>query len=169
MILTAILTASCHQPEPRKPAMNKNNYQKKERIFPLYLLFFLAVLSFFSCQKQPVLNFGSSFVSDNSTAHIVLVDTSTVNLSTVYTDSAATSGTGFLLVGNYRDPYMGLVSSRAFLQVAPPPQLPTITQADSYDSIGLVMLFKKGNPYYGDTTSPQTFVINQVDTQYEIE
>jgi hypothetical protein len=148
--------------------MTKYNYLKKARLFPLYSFLLLAILSFVACQKQPVLNFGSGFVADQSTAHIVLVDTSTIDLSTVYTDSAATAGTGFLLVGNYKDPYMGVVNSRAFLQVAPPPQLPALTSSDSYDSIGLVMLFKKGNPFYGDTTIRQTFMLNQVDTLYEL-
>jgi Domain of unknown function (DUF4270) len=146
--------------------MTINYYLKKERILPLYPFFFLAILFIVSCQKQPVLNFGSSFVVDNSTAHIILVDTSTIDLATVYTDSSSTAGSGFLLVGTYTDLYLGKISSRAFLQVAPPPGLPTITSADSYDSIGLIMLYKKGNPFYGDTTLQQSFTINQVDTQY---
>ncbi len=148
--------------------MTKNNYLKKERFLLLYPFFFLAVISFAACQKQPALNFGASFVADNSTAHIVLVDTSTVNMATVYTDSTATAGTGFLMVGTYNDPYLGTISSRAFLQVAPPPGLPAISTNDTYDSIGLVMLFKKGNPFYGDTTAQQSFTINQVDAPYQL-
>jgi hypothetical protein len=148
--------------------MTKYYYLKKERSFPLYPFLLLAILSAVSCQKQPVLNFGSGFVTDQSTAHIALVDTSTVTLSTVYTDSTSTAGTGFLLIGNYNDPYLGVISSRAFLQLSPPPQLPGITSSDTYDSIGLIMIFKKGNPFYGDTSVNQTFTINQVDTLYKL-
>ncbi len=37
--------------------MTKNNHLKKERCFLLYPFFFLAILSFIACQKQPVLDF----------------------------------------------------------------------------------------------------------------
>jgi hypothetical protein len=54
------------------------------------------------------------------------------------------------------------------MQVAPPGGLPTLNSFDNFDSIGLVLLFKKGNPFYGDSTIQQTFVISQVDTLYEL-
>src|ERR1700704_3729970 len=97
------------------------------------------------CQKQPVLTFGPTYVADNNGANIVLVDTSTTIMSTLFTDSTATAGTGFLMVGNYRDAFFGEVSTRAFLQVTPPAP-PTITLFDNYDSIALIMLFKRANP-----------------------
>jgi hypothetical protein len=84
-------------------------------------------------------------------------------------DSTATAGTGFLLVGSYNDDWLGKVTSRAYLQVAPPPSLPTIDpRIDTYDSIGMIFFFKPGNPYYGDTTQFQTYVVNQVDTLMEL-
>jgi hypothetical protein len=142
-----------------------HNYLQKR----LFLLSSLSALFFLvSCQKQPNLVFGSTFVSDNGSANIVLVDTSTAVMSTVYTDSAATAGTGFLMVGNLNDPYCGQISTRAFLQVTPPASQPTLTIFDTYDSIGLILLFKKNNPFYGDTTITQSFVVNQVDTLYQL-
>ena len=145
--------------------MTINNYLKKERFFLLSSI--LALFSLVSCQKQPNVTFGSTYLSDNGSANIVKVDTSTVNLSTVFVDSTASSGTGYLQVGRYDDPYFGTITSRAFMQVAPS-GLPTISSYDQYDSIGLVLLFKKGNPFYGDSTIQQTFVVNQVDTLYEL-
>ncbi|MHA4810725.1 DUF4270 family protein [Flavitalea flava] len=142
------------------------NYLKKERFFLLSSC--LALFSLVSCQKQPVLNFGSQFISDNNGANIVLVDTASVFLSTVYSDSTATAGTGYLQIGEFRDPYFGTINSRAFMQVAPPSPIPTITVNDGYDSIGLILLFKKGNPYYGDTTVSQSISINQVSTLYQL-
>ncbi len=141
--------------------MTKHNYLKKERVLALYPFFFLAMICLGGCQKQPVLTFGPNFLADNGNANIVVVDTSTVSLATVFTDSSATAGTGFLQIGNYTDSYLGNINSRAFLQVLPPPQPPALTSSDSYDSIVLIMLFKKGNPYYGDTTQRQTFIIKQ--------
>jgi hypothetical protein len=141
------------------------NYLQKR----LFLLSSLSALFFLvSCQKQPNLTFGPTYVSDNGSANIVVVDTSTAIMSTVYTDSTATAGTGFLMVGNLNDPYFGKISTRAFLQVAPPASQPTLTIFDTYDSIGLILLFKKNNPYYGDTTINQSFVVNQVDSLYQL-
>jgi len=145
--------------------MTINNYLKKERFFLLSSI--LALFSLVSCQKQPNLTFGNTYVGDNNGANIVLVDTSTVSLFTLFVDSTSTAGTGFLQVGQYDDPYLGSVTSRAYLQIAPPSS-PSVDVNDSYDSIGLVMLFKKSNPFYGDTTQIQTFVVNQVDSLYQL-
>ena len=138
------------------------------------LLFFLScLLSAFlfipGCQKQPNLNFGSTYLNDNTGANIVLVDTASVVVSTVLVDSTSTAGTGYLMVGSYNDDYLGNISSRAFLQVAPPPSLPALDpRIDTYDSIGMIMFFKTGNPYYGDTTQYQTYMVNQVDTLWQL-
>ena len=143
-----------------------HNYLKKEWLFLLTsisTLFFLV-----SCQKQPNLVFGSTYVQDNGSANIIVVDTSTAIMSTVYTDSTATAGTGYLMVGNYRDAYLGQISTRAFLQLEAPPSQPTLTAFDTYDSIALILLFKKSNPYYGDSTLAQSFVVNQVDSAYQL-
>ena len=145
--------------------MTINKYLKKEA----YLL--LSVLSLFSlqsCQKQPNLKFGQDYIGDNGSANIVLVDTATVQLSTVVVDSSATAGTGYLQVGSYNDAYFGNIYSRAFLQVGLPSSFPNIDQFSGYDSIGLVLLFRKGNPYYGDTTVTMTYNVNQVTDLYEL-
>src|SRR6185503_5509637 len=130
---------------------------------PVLLLLFLAT----SCQKQPILNFGSNYNGDNGSADIVVVDTATVLMSTVRVDSTATAGTGYLQIGQYKDDYFGNIRSRAFLQVAPS-SLPKITAFDGYDSLYLIMLFRKGNPFYGDTTSEMTINVNQVNELYQL-
>ncbi|HEV3325080.1 MAG TPA: DUF4270 family protein, partial [Puia sp.] len=145
-----------------------HHYLRKELLILLssiVTLFFLA-----GCEKQPdVGQFGNSNVTDNSSANIVVVDSSTIDMSTVYVDSTATAGTGFLMVGSYNDAYLGQISSQAYLQVRPPAGLPALDpQTDTYDSIGMVLLFPKSNPYYGDTTLAQTYVVNRVDTLYQL-
>ncbi|HET6255068.1 MAG TPA: DUF4270 family protein [Puia sp.] len=146
-----------------------HHYLRKEL---LILSSFLLAFSFLtSCEKQPDLGqFGYSNVSDNNSANIVVVDSSTVLLSTVYVDSVASSATTFLQVGTYNDAYMGKVSSQAYLQIRPPANLPALDpQRDFYDSIGMALFFRKSNPYYGDTTIPQTFEVHQVvDTLYQL-
>ena len=122
-----------------------------------------------SCEKQPNLGqFGFSNVADNNSANVVVVDSSTVLLSTVYVDSVASAGTTFLQVGTYNDAYMGQITSEAFLQVRPP-GLPALDpQRDRYDSIGMTLFFRKSNPFYGDTTIPQTFEVHQVTALYQL-
>lgn len=145
-----------------------HHYLRKELLILLssvVALFFLA-----GCEKQPdVGQFGLTNVSDNSSANIVVVDSSTVNLTTVYVDSTSTAGTGYNMVGTYNDAYLGQISSQAYLQVRPPSGLPVLNpQVDTYDSIGMVLFFPKSNPFYGDTTLSQTYVVNQVDTLYQL-
>lgn len=148
--------------------MTKHKFLRKELLFFLSCLL-SAFLFIPGCQKQPNLNFGSTYLDDNTGANIVLVDTASVVVSTVLVDSTSTAGTGYLMVGSYNDDYLGNVTSRAYLQVAPPPSLPNLDpRIDTYDSIGMVLFFKTGNPYYGDTTRYQTYMVNQVDTLWQL-
>jgi len=148
--------------------MTIHKYLRKELLFllssSLLSLFFLS-----SCQKQPALLFGSTYTDLGTGANIVLVDTSTVIMSTTLVDSTATAGTGFLQVGSYNDDYLGTVTSRAFFQVSPPNGLPNLDpRVATYDSIGLILFAKTGNPYYGDTTVFQTYKVNQIDTLFQL-
>jgi hypothetical protein len=148
--------------------MTNNKFLRKELLFllfsSLFALFFLG-----GCQKQPNLFFGSTYLSDKGSANIVLVDTSTIQMSTVLVDSTATAATGFLMVGSYNDDWLGKVSSRSFFRISIPSGLPTLDpRLDTYDSIGLVLFAKSGNPYYGDTTTYQTYVVNQIDTIFDL-
>ena len=145
-----------------------HHYLRKELLFLLssiLTLFFLA-----SCQKQPDLGqFGNSYVTDNNSANVVVIDSATINMSTVFVDSTATAATGFMMVGNYNDAYLGQITSQSYIQMRPPVNLPALDpQLDTYDSIGMVLFFKKGNPYYGDTALAQTYVVNQIDTLFQL-
>ena len=148
--------------------MTIHKFLRKELLFFLSCLL-SAFLFFPGCQKQPSLLFGSTYLDDNTGANIVLVDTATVAVSTVLVDSTSTASTGYLMVGSYNDEYLGTVSSRAYLQVTPPPSVPSLDpRIDTYDSIGMILFFKPGNPYYGDTTQFQTYVVNQIDTLFQL-
>ncbi len=148
--------------------MTIHKYLRKELLF--FLSCFLSALFILSgCQKQPDLLFGSTYTDDNTGANIVVVDTASINMTTVYVDSTATSATGFLQVGSYNDDWLGKVTTRAYLQVAPPTSLPVLDpRIDTYDSIGMILFFKKSNPYYGDTTRIGSYVVNQVDTLFQL-
>jgi hypothetical protein len=146
-----------------------HHYLRKELL--ILSSFIVALLFLTSCEKQPDLGqFGYSNVADNGSANIVVVDSSTVLLSTVYVDSVASSATTYLQVGTYNDAYLGQVTSQAYVQVRPPVGLPALDPIrDFYDSIGLDIFFRKSNPFYGDTTLPQTFEVHQVvDSLYQL-
>ncbi|GGA89614.1 DUF4270 family protein [Puia dinghuensis] len=150
--------------------MTIHKYLRKELLF-LLSSSLLALFLLSGCQKQPDLLFGNQYTNLNSGANIVLVDTSSVIVSTVLVDSAATASTGYLMVGNYNDAYLGKVMTRSYLQVAPPSStgLPSLDpRIDTYDSIGLVLFAKTGNPYYGDTTLFQKYAVSQVDTLWQL-
>ncbi len=142
-------------------------YPRKKLLFLFSSL--LAVFFLTSCQKQPTIRFGNLYTNDNNGSNVVVVDTSTVLVSTIYNDSAFTNGTGYLMAGTYKDPYFGTITSRAFFQVAPPTSLPSLSPVNNtYDSIALLVFFKHNNPWYGDTTSLQNYVVNQIDTIYQL-
>jgi hypothetical protein len=140
--------------------MTKNTNCRKERI--VFLLPFLAVFFLICCQKEPTVTFGNSFVQNNSNAVVVVVDTLSVNLSTVYLDSIASAGTGTALVGSYRDNQFGLVNSQSFFQVAPA-SVPQIDINARYDSIALIMRINRA--FYGDTTQRVSYKVNQLTSQ----
>src|ERR1700749_3976459 len=123
--------------------MTIHKYLRKELLF--FLSCFLSALFILSgCQKQPDLLFGSTYTDDNTGANIVVVDTATINMSTVYVDSTATSATGFLQVGSYNDAGPEKFPPRPYLQVPPPASLPALDpRIDTYDSIGMILFFKK--------------------------
>jgi hypothetical protein len=154
----------------RKPSMTIiHHYLRKELLILSSFILALSVLT--SCEKQPNLGqFGYSNVADNNSANIVVVDSSTVLLSTVFVDSVASAGTTFSQVGTYNDPYLGQITSQSYLQLRPPSNLPVIDpQRDAYDSIGMALFFRRSNPFYGDTTLPQSFEVHQViDTLYQL-
>src|ERR1700753_1484884 len=122
--------------------MSIHKFLRKELLF--FLSCFLSTFFFIpGCQKQPTLLFGSTYTDDNTGANIVVVDTATINVSTVLVDSTATSSTGYHLVGSYKDDYLDTASSRSFFQVAPPASLPALDpRIDTYDSMGMVLFFK---------------------------
>src|SRR5580698_3503569 len=124
---------------------------RKIQIKKYRFIFFSSVLVIFfftSCDK-PTIDFGNTFISNNNSS-IVVVDTSTLLLSTISLDSFPTAGTGTQLIGRYHDDYFGTITSESFLQIGPPPGLPVISNLAALDSISLIMRLNK--TFYGDTT-----------------
>jgi hypothetical protein len=111
-----------------------------------------------SCTK-PAINFDNNF-GDNNNTNVLTVDTFSIKLSTVFLDSFPTSGTGTMLIGRYKDPYTGMISSRSFSEIAYPLQLPTLTPLSQYDSMDLIMQINK--KFYGDTSKVQRYLVSRL-------
>ena len=66
------------------------------------------------------------------------------------------------MIGRYNDPYFGLITSKSFIQIGPPPSIPAVGNQFGFDSISLILRINK--TYYGDTTKPLTIDVSQLDT-----
>ena len=127
--------------------MSKRYLSLKNPFFPLYLLFMLFLSA--SCEKQS-LDFNSSFI-DNTITNLVLVDSSTVEIATVYVDSFVSSNTNTILAGKYKDEQFGTVSSQSFLQMGLPSATYDIPNGAVFDSLEVILKLNK--TFYGDTLS----------------
>jgi hypothetical protein len=133
----------------------KNDLRRYQLIFllPVVVIIFLA-----ACQK-PSITFGTSFISNNNT-NVVVIDTSTVLLSTVLVDSFPTAATGSMLLGSYHDNYFGNITARSFLEMGTPAGTSAIDNMTGFDSIELIMRLNKS--FYGDTTVQQRYYVSQL-------
>jgi hypothetical protein len=108
------------------------------------------------CTRKEI-EFGT--VPENNYTYLVYIDTVSIRLSTILTDSFATGSTTSFLVGKYTDPYLGIIRTKSFFQVDKPANISLPTGA-IYDSISLIM--RLNDFYYGDTTQLQTIAVNEL-------
>jgi hypothetical protein len=108
---------------------------------------------------------GSDYLSINN--KVVLIDTMTVEMSTINFDSLVTSSQSRILVGNYDDPIFGKIKSSSYFQLSTDTySLCTAggsdTDATNYVLDSISMILRYDNYYYGDTTKAQTFNIHRL-------
>ncbi len=97
---------------------------------------------------------------DNTYTNLVSIDTVSVDMSTVMIDSFATGGTTSFLLGQCKDPALGLITARPFFQLTIPASLPEIPASAVFDSLSFIL--RLNNYYYGDTTKPTTIYVNEL-------
>jgi len=131
-------------------------------IFLKYRLHFFILLAFtqIGCEKTPI-QFGLAYVN-NTFSNIVLVDTLSAQLTTVFYDSVATSGSGVILAGNYDDNAFGKITAKSFFELAPPP-ISALASNTVFDSLQLILVPDKS--YYGDTTFSSHLSVYQLTNQ----
>jgi hypothetical protein len=133
-----------------------------------YILFLILFISLFTaCQTDNAEGefvVGSDYLSISN--KVLLIDTLTVNVSTINIDSLVTSNQSRILIGNYTDPIFGKVTSESYLKLTPDNY--SIGSSDSdiqtvkyvFDSIAMILKYDRY--YYGDTTKTQTINIHQL-------
>jgi hypothetical protein len=117
-----------------------------------------------ACESDPfTMTVGDEIVEP--TTRLVMVDTFSIQLSTVYIDSIRTSGTGTLLAGVCDDDETGRIISKSYFQFGLPNNY-NIADNEHYDSISLVLTYN--NYSYGDTTLSNIFTIHQLTEELSL-
>ena len=131
----------------------------------LSILFTIPVILFFySCNENPdEFTLGEEFIESRTSFN--LIDTFSVNLSTVILDTINTAGTGKIQVGNYDDHTFGKISSSSYFQIGSPESY-DVEPDDRYDSLNLVLRYN--NDSFGDTNKVQKIIVYQLEENIEL-
>jgi hypothetical protein len=107
---------------------------------------------------------GSDYLQINN--NVILVDTMTVDVSTIQIDSLVTSSQNRIAVGSYDDPLFGKVQANSYFQLSGSTYTVNVSSSDTeggnyvFDSIRMVMKLDKY--YYGDTTQVHSFTVHRL-------
>ncbi|RKR09467.1 uncharacterized protein DUF4270 [Flavobacterium sp. 90] len=132
-----------------------------------FILMFFFALSLISCGTDTDAGefvVGSDYLALNN--KVILVDTMTVEMSTINLDSLVTSTQSRILIGNYDDPLFGKIKSDSYFQLSTNTYALNNSGSDTeavkyvFDSISMIL--KYDNYYFGDTTKVQTFDIHRL-------
>lgn len=110
--------------------------------------------------KKAYIQFGEQFV-DNNYTNVVMIDTISPVLSTVFRDSIATSQTGKLLLGSCQDPLFGHTSAASFFVLSSPSGTSDFHISAVYDSLVLRMV--GDSTFYGDSTATQRLQVQELN------
>jgi hypothetical protein len=117
------------------------------------LVFLIAV----SCDGNlETLPLGKEMMKPSS--RLVLIDTFSINMSTVVMDSIPTSGTELLLAGIYNDNNLGKIVAKSYFQLGFPRT--SIKQQEYFDSISLIITYSGYS--YGDTSIMQRLTVRKL-------
>ncbi len=126
---------------------------------------FISGLFLNTCDENPAkFTLGEEFVE--SKTDLSLIDTFSVNLSTVILDTVLTSGTGSLLIGNYRDDIIGKITSHSYFQIGKPDSY-EVQYDEIYDSLKLILRYNRYS--FGDTTQSQKILVHQLSEKIETD
>ncbi|SFE15469.1 protein of unknown function [Chitinophaga sp. CF118] len=121
-----------------------------------YLICALLITGASACDKT---GFAYDNIVDNGATEYIVIDSSTMYMSTVYIDSIPTSDQNIALCGIHNDPVFGTVSASSYWQVKAFSGT-TIPNLAVYDSMVLVM--RPNKTTYGDTSKLQDLGVYRV-------
>jgi hypothetical protein len=116
-----------------------------------------------SCVENDLLPVSVDLI-DDVTPDFIIVDTLTLDVSTVRLDSFVTSDTERLLVGRHEDEYIGEITSTSFFEVAYQDYSFYPPDASRFDSLTLVLYYDYN---YFDTLQTQTIDIYRLAENIE--
>jgi len=132
--------------------------------FILMLFFAFAIFSCGTDTDAGEFVVGADYLAVNN--KVILIDTVTVDMSTINFDSLVTSSQSRILIGNYEDPIFGKVKSDSYFQLGAKSYSllsgGSDTEAVNYVFDSISMILKYNNYYYGDTTQVQKIDIHRV-------
>ncbi len=111
-----------------------------------------------------------SVMLDNSATGNVgvsLIDTFTINTSTVQLTSIPSASRGSVLVGRVSDPSYGSISSSSYFRLGFSSFTNDIPETAVFDSINLVLKPNNSRYYFGDTTKTQTIRVHRLTQRLE--
>lgn len=130
----------------------------------LLLVFGLIITSCDSDADAGEFVVGSDYLSVSN--KVILIDTVTVNVSTINFDSLVTSSQSRILVGNYDDAIFGKVKSDSYFQLSATTYSlyneSSDTDAPNYVFDSIKMVLKQDKYFYGDTTKVQSLSIHRL-------
>lgn len=108
----------------------------------------------------------------NESTRTIVIDTCTVQLSTVMLDSLPTSGGSHIFVGSYRDEYFGSSTAASYLTFDCVDSFGYDDNIDNkrkirFDSLTVMMTYD--SLYYGDTTQLMTLRLHRLKEQVELD
>ena len=135
--------------------------------FSKILVLVIVIILNYSCNKnESELSFGEKYI--NSQTSLTLIDTVTVEFSTMKLDSIITSNTDYILVGHSQDDNFGEITSTGFFELIDPGYndasyaFTEINSLDVYDSAVLILNYSNS---YGDTTHLFSITVHQLMEQ----
>jgi hypothetical protein len=141
-------------------------FVQKLVMYKVVVMLFLG-LGFISCNSDVDAGefvVGSDYLAVNN--KVILIDTLSLEMSTINFDSLVTSNQSRILIGNYDDPVFGKVKSESYFQLSavsyPLYNENSDTEGTNYVFDSIAMILKYDNYFYGDTTKVQSFSIHQL-------
>jgi len=128
---------------------------KKGRIILSFFVFGIILIG--SCTKTNEFTIGKNFVE--SQTRLQVIDTFSLDLSTVLLDSVVTSSKNIAFVGQYKDNIFGSINCNSYFDLA----YESFSELDEkavYDSSAFILQYSNYN--YGDTTSLMSISIHRL-------